>query len=292
MYKRINNNTILPLQLPTTFGFDPFLSHVGEITNKGAEMSLSWADKFSENLSYNISTNISYNSNELSEISNQFFTNQVGGNINNGQYTKRVSVGQPLGSFFLYEVEGIDDRGQFVYKDLNDDGVVNEEDRRFFGSFIPSFTSSLNLKINYKNFDFNLDTYGSFGNKVYNGKKAQRFGNENIEQYVFNNRWTTGRPSSTTPRASNNVPLSSDYFLESGDFVRINNITLGYSFDSIKLKLINKMRVYVTAKNPLIFKRFSGFTPELSGDPLGLAGIELDAYPTLSSYFVGFNMTF
>ena len=52
------------------------------------------------------------------------------------------------------------------------------------------------------------------------------------------------------------------------------------------------MRVYVTAKNPLIFKRFSGFTPELSGDPLGLAGIELDAYPTLSSYFVGFNMTF
>ena len=86
--------------------------------------------------------------------------------------------------------------------------------------------------------------------------------------------------------------MSSDYFLESGDFVRINNITLGYSFDSIKLKLINKMRVYVTAKNPLIFKRFSGFTPELSGDPLGLAGIELDAYPTLSSYFVGFNMTF
>ena len=110
------------------------------------------------------------------------------------------------------KVEGIDDRGQFVYKDLNDDGVVNEEDRRFFGSFIPSFTSSLNFKINYKNFDFNLDTYGSFGNKVYNGKKAQRFGNENIEQYVFNNRWTTGRPSSTTPRASNNVPLSSDYF--------------------------------------------------------------------------------
>ena len=292
LYKRINNNAILPLQLPTTFGFDPFLSHVGEITNKGAEISLSWADKFSKNLSYNISTNISYNSNELSEISNQFFTNQVGGNINNGQYTKRVSVGQPLGSFFLYEVEGIDDRGQFVYKDLNDDGVVNEEDRRFFGSFIPSFTSSLNFKINYKNFDFNLDTYGSFGNKVYNGKKAQRFGNENIEQYVFNNRWTTGRPSSTTPRASNNVPLSSDYFLESGDFVRINNITLGYSFDSIKLKLIKKMRVYVTAKNPLIFKRFSGFTPELSGDPLGLAGIELDAYPTLSSYFVGFNMTF
>jgi hypothetical protein len=85
------------------------------------------------------------------------------------------------------------------------------------------------------------------------------------------------------------VPLSSNYFLESGDFFRINNITLGYSFNSAKLK---KIRLYITAKNPLIFKRFSGFTPELAGDPLGLAGIELDAYPTLSSYFLGFNILF
>ena len=118
------------------------------------------------------------------------------------------------------------------------------------------------------------------------------FGNENVEQYVFNNRWTTGRPSYTTPRASNNVPLSSNYFLESGDFFRINNITFGYSFNLKKLRLINKIRFYVTAKNPLVLKRFSGFTPELAGDPLGLAGVELDAYPTLSSYFLGLNLLF
>ena len=290
LYKRINNNAILPLQLPSTFGFDPFLSHVGKITNKGIELSLNWNEIINDNLSYDISANLAHNQNELSEISNQFFTNQIGGNINNGQYTKRVSIGQPLGSFFLYEIDGIDDTGQFVYKDLNNDGDVNEEDRRFFGSFIPSFTSALNLKIKYKKFDFNLDTYGSFGNKVYNGKKAQRFGNENIEQYVFNNRWTSGRPSNTTSRASNNVPLSSNYFLESGDFFRINNFTLGYTINS--RKKLNKIRFYMTAKNPLIFKRFSGFTPELAGDPMGLAGIELDAYPTLSSYFLGFNILF
>ena len=137
-----------------------------------------------------------------------------------------------------------------------------------------------------------MDTFGSFGNKVYNGKKAQRFGNENMEQFVFNNRWTTQRSSNTTPRASNNVPLSSNYFLESGDFLRINNITVGYSFKASKLKLFNKIRVYATAKNPLILKRFSGYTPELPGDPLGSAGIELDAYPTLSSYFMGINILF
>jgi hypothetical protein len=189
-------------------------------------------------------------------------------------------------------VAGIDDKGQFVYKDLNNDGEVNEDDRRFFGSFIPSITAASNIKVEFKNFDFNLNMYGSFDNKVYNGKKAQRFGNENMEKYVYNNRWTTVRPSSTTPRASNSIPLSSNYFLESGDFFRINNITLGYTFNISKSKIFKKIRAYATAKNSFIFKRYSGYTPELPGNPLGLAGVELDAYPTLSSYFLGVNLSF
>ena len=169
--------------------------------------------------------------------------------------------------------------------------VNNENDRRFFGSYIPSLVSSFNLKVIYKNFDVNIATSGSFGNKVYNGKKAQRFGNENIEQFVFNNRWTSGRPSTNTPVASNNVPLSSNYFLESGDYFRINNFTIGYTFKREKSKLFNNTRLYFTAKNPLILKKFSGYTPELPGDPMGLAGVELDAYPTLSSYYIGIKMS-
>ena len=292
IYERINSNAILPLQLPNTFGFDPFLSHIGEIKNVGVELSLDWSESINDDLSYSINTNLSHNKNELSKISNQYFTNQTGGNINNGQYTKRVSIGQPLGSFYLYEIAGIDDRGEFVYKDLNNDGEINENDRRFFGSYIPSLVSSFNLKVIYKNFDVNIATYGSFGNMVYNGKKAQRFGNENIEQFVFNNRWTSGRPSTNTPVASNNVPLSSNYFLESGDYFRINNFTIGYTFEMEKSKLFNNTRLYFTAKNPLMLKKFSGYTPELPGDPMGLAGVELDAYPTLSSYYLGINMSF
>ena len=260
---KINENAILPMELPDTFGFDSFLSHVGEISNKGIELSINWNNKLSDNFLYSIESNIAYNKNELSKISNQFFANQIGGGINNGQYTKKVSLGQPLGSFFLYEVAGIDDKGQFVYKDLNGDQEINEDDRRFYGSFIPSITAASNFKVEFKNFDLNLNIYGSFDNKVYNGKKAQRFGNENIEKYVFNNRWTTLRPSKNTSRASNSIPLSSNYFLESGDFLRINNITLGYTIESKKSKIFKKIRTYATAKNPLILKRFSGFTPEL-----------------------------
>jgi len=287
VYRRVNENATLQLELPKNLGFEPFNSHVAEIENKGIETSIGWNNEMSKSLSVDVSAVFSYNINELTKISSPFFKEQTGGSINNGQYTKKVAVGQPLGSFYLYEVEGIDDRGELVYRDLNEDGLVNEEDRNFFGSYIPKYNLAFNLGINYKKFDFTLAAYGSFGNKIYNGKKAQRFGNENIEQDVFNNRWTSGRASNTIPIASNAVPLSSTYFLESGDFFRINSLSLGYTFENTAS--FSSIRIYASAKNPIILKRFSGFTPELPGDPLGRAGIELDAYPTLQSYFIGVN---
>ncbi len=291
-YKRVNSNAVLQIKLPDVFGFDPYNSHVGEVTNQGVEVLLNWADNINDHLKYNIGGNFSYNKNELTKVTNPFFNEQRGGNIDNGQYTKKIAVGQPLGSFFLYDVIGIDDRGEFVYDDVNGNGITDEGDRKFFGSYIPKYYFGFNFGLEYNNFDFSVDTYGNVGNKVYNGKKAQRFGNENIEQSTFNNRWTSGGPSNTGTIASNAVPLSSNYYLESGDFFRINNITLGYTMPENILKFFSKVRIYASAKNPLIFKKFSGYTPELSGDPLGTAGIELNAYPTLQSYFVGINTSF
>lgn len=291
-YQRTNTNAILNIELPDIIGFDPFNSHVGEIENKGIELSLNWKDKISENLKYTIGLNVSYNKNEITKVTNPFFNEQLGGFINNGQYTKKIAVGQPLGSFFLYDIEGIDDNGDFVYKDLNGDGIVDERDRDFFGSYIPVVYGGLNLGIEYKNFDLNIDTFANFGNKVYNGKKAQRFGNENIEVRDFNNRYTTAQPSTTAPRAFNDVPLSSTYYLEDGDFFRVNNITIGYTIPKSDKSFFNTIRIYASAKNPFITQRFSGFTPELPGAPLGNAGIELDAYPTLRSFYIGLNTSF
>lgn len=295
-YERINSNATLEINLPDVVGFDPFNSHVGEVENKGVELSLNWSDAINDNFKYHLGGNFSYNKNELTKVSNAFFNEQRGGFIDNGQYTKKVAIGQPLGSFFLYDIEGIDDKGEFIYKDINNNGTIDEGDRQFFGSYIPKYFFSINFGFDYKNFDFSVDTFGNLGNKVYNGKKAQRFGNENIEQAVFNNRWTSGTPSTTGPIASNDVPLSSTYYLESGDFFRINNITLGYTFPKNTSKNFSKIRIYASAKNPFIFKKFSGFTPELSGNqggnPLGTAGVELDAYPTLKSFYIGINTSF
>lgn len=295
-YERTNTNATLELQLPDVFGFDPFNSHVGEVSNKGVEATLNWSNQVNDKFRYSVGGNFSYNKNELTKVTSPFFNEQRGGFIDNGQYTKQVAVGQPLGSFFLYEVAGIDDRGEFVYADLNNNGVTDEGDRRFFGSYIPKYFFGFNLNIEYNNFDFLLDTFGNVGNKVYNGKKAQRFGNENIERSVFNNRWTSGRPSNTGTIASNDVPLSSNYYLESGDYFRINNVVLGYTLPKNVSGFFDKIRVYASARNPIILKKFSGFTPELAGNdngnPLGTAGIELNAYPTLRSFYIGVNTSF
>lgn len=291
-YKRVNTNAILEIELPDVIGFDPFNSAVGEVENKGFEFSLNWSDKIGKDFSYSIGGNFSFNDNKISKVTNPFFNEQIGGFINNGEYTKKIAVGQPLGSFFLYEVEGIDESGDLVYRDNNNNGTIDEGDRKFFGSYLPKYYASLNISLYYKNFDLSMDIFGNFGNSIYNGKKAQRFGNENIELSTFNNRYTSGRPSNTTPRAFNIVPISSNYYLESGDFIRVNNVTLGYTIPEETLKYFTKARIYVSARNPLIWKRFSGFTPELPGDPLGGAGIELDAYPTLSSFYIGLNTSF
>ncbi|WP_194766037.1 SusC/RagA family TonB-linked outer membrane protein [Tamlana sp. I1] len=291
-YRRLNTNATLQIELPDIIGFDPFNSHVGEIENKGIEFALNWKDNIGEDFKYNVGFNVSYNENKITKVTNPFFSEQLGGFINNGQYTKKVAVGQPLGSFYLYDIEGIDDQGDFVYKDLNDDGVIDESDRAYFGSYLPKFFGGFNLGIQYKQFDFGVETFANVGNKVYNGKKAQRFGNENIELLNFNSRYTTGRPSNTTPRAFNNVPLSSTYYLEDGDFFRINNITAGYTIPMKNNSFFNTVRIYATAKNPFVFQKFTGFSPELSGDPLGNAGIELDAYPTLRSFYIGLNTSF
>jgi hypothetical protein len=208
------------------------------------------------------------------------------------------SVGQPLGSFFMYEYAGFDStNGNMLY--YKADGTkatqdaLAEKDKKYVGSILPTSTYGISLGLNYKNFDFSVDAYGTAGAKVYNGKKAQRFSGENIEDAVATGFWTANSTSASTPGAFNQVPVASTYYLESGDFLRINNITLGYKIP-LKIKWISSARVYMNAINPFITQKFSGFSPELNGDgnPYGNQGIELDAYPTLRSFVFGANLKF
>jgi hypothetical protein len=136
---------------------------------------------------------------------------------------------------------------------------------------------------------------GSHGNKIYNGKRAVRFGNENYEREIMN-RWTPTNPSTTEPRVTNggqNYEVS-DYFIENGSFVRIRNIQLGYTLPQAiteRIRLRN-VRIYVNALNPFTFTGYSGFTPEIGGDLPLSRGVDLNLVPVYATYTAGLNFGF
>ncbi|MGL2994970.1 SusC/RagA family TonB-linked outer membrane protein [Flavobacterium sp. TSSA_36] len=302
IYDKTTTNVILNTKPYITSGIDKASpAHVGEVSNKGLELSVRWDDKITEDLSYWVGGNYSYNKNKLNGLKDIQLSATTGGDLANGQYTKildNTSVGKALGSFYMYEYAGFDPAdGKMLYYTANGQKVTQndlaETDKKYVGSILPTSNFGLSVGLAYKNWDFSVDGYGTAGSKVYNGKKAQRFAGENVEDALASNFWTPNNPGGTTVGPFNQVPVASTYYLESGDFFRINNITLGYklNFDN---KIVSACRFYVNVINPFIFQKFSGFSPELNGDgnPYGSQGIELDAYPTTRSFVIGANIKF
>ncbi len=296
-YNRKADDIILPLSIPKVLSEENVFINSGVVTNKGLELTLRYDNKIGANWSYFIGGNFSTNKNEVSEITSPYFKNLPGsGSTNNGEYTKLVKLGAPLGSFYVFDLMGYNSDGEPILDDMVD-GIagLTDNDRINAGSYIPTFTYGLNLGLNYKNFDFSVDTYGVGGNKIYNGKKAQRFVGENVESAVLDNFWTTSNPNALNPKPFNAVPRPSTYYIEDGSYLRINNITLGYTVAKM-INTIDKIRIYATATNPFIFTNYSGFSPEISGgdngNPLQGAGIELDAYPTNKTILFGLNVSF
>ncbi|MET3035769.1 SusC/RagA family TonB-linked outer membrane protein [Chryseobacterium sp. NRRL B-14859] len=309
VYNRETTNIILAVKPYMATGISEVnYSHMGSVVNKGAEVSLNWSDKIGQDFSYSIGANYSYNKNELTSINTSKPVSQiVGGNLGNGQDTKYFNaqtVGQPLGSFFLWEFDGYDANGNMKFKDLNGNGVTGSADagdRRFVGSYIPKSTLGVNISMSYKNWDFALNGYGAFGFKVYNGKKAQRISGENIEASVANSYWTASNTNADNPAPNTKIPIASTFYLEDGDYFRINNISVGYTFKNVT-DFMRSIKLYVSAINPFVFQKYSGYSSELSGynpadpntegDPYRGAGIELDSYPSLRSFVFGVNLNF
>ncbi|MFI0491863.1 SusC/RagA family TonB-linked outer membrane protein, partial [Flavobacterium sp.] len=302
LYNKKTTNVILNTTPYTTSGVTTASpAHVGAVSNKGYEISLRWNDKITNDLSYWVGGNFSSNANKLQSLNDATLAPIYGGGLGNGQYTKLLdnsSVGQPLGSFNMYQYAGFDNTtGAMLYYKADGTKVTQDalavSDRKYVGSVLPTSTFGLSLGLVYKNFDVSVDGYGTAGAKVYNGLQAQRFSGENVTEAQATNFWTVNNLTAANPGAFNQVPVASTYYLQSGDFLRINNITLGYKIP-VKGGFISSARIYVNAINPFIVQKYKGFTPELNGDgnPYGSQGVELDAYPTLRSFVLGANLKF
>ncbi len=308
-YNKKTLGALFNIPLPGGLGDNnnSMLTNAADILNRGIEVSLRYNKNSKGDFNYSIGANATFNQNKVLGLGSGLPTNF--GSLRNGEFATRVAAGQPIGSFWVYETNGIfqseaevdaaphflgTQAGDFRIVDQNGDGKLNDLDRIYVGSYQPKCYVGINGNFKYKQWDLNLDILGNFGNKVFNGKKTVRYGgNYNVEKAVADARWTPTKPSNTNPRAFNGVPKPTDYFVESGSFLRLNNFTLGYNLPAriAKKSKVQGYRFFITAQNALTWKKFSGFSAELPGSPAE-AGIELDIYPTSSTFLTGLSIQF
>ncbi|HTN36640.1 MAG TPA: TonB-dependent receptor [Arachidicoccus sp.] len=305
-YYNKQTHAYIPVTVPTTFGDADrkVYSQAADVRNKGVEIELNWSDRITDAFSYHFGGNMTFNKNNVDHVDGSLQLKD--GSLGNGEIVTYTVEGQPIGSFWVLQTDGIYGTaadiestphiegaapGDFKYVDQNGDGLINDKDRIFAGSYQPKFYYGINGGFNWKGLDFSFDLYGNAGNKIYNGKKAVRFGNDQIEAARAVDIWSVDNPGGTQPRASNAIPKPSTYYVESGSFLRVNNLTLGYTIANTERWHIQSLRFFASAQNPLIWKKYSGYTPELPGNALN-SGIELSIYPVTATYMLGVNVNF
>ncbi len=303
--------------------------NIGEVVNEGIELELVYK-KAEGSFHYSLGTNFSYMKNEVTDMGyegNAFNSYRFAGTT-----VTRTEVGQPIGSFYGYVTDGIFqnydeiaehadqgntdsytyDRnldpsphrytspGDIRFKDLNMDGVINEQDRTFIGSPFPDFIYGLNLGANYRNFSISLFLQGVIGSEIMNlnryfSEGMVGFGNFSTDAM---NRWTTEEPDQDFPRAimtdpNDNIRIS-DRWMESGDYARVKSIQLSYSIPSPLLQRwkMRSLSIYITGKNLITITNYSGYDPDI-GSFQGNAqesGVDMGRYPLSRTLLFGINI--
>lgn len=287
------------------------LGNQADFRNRGFELSATWSDKTSGGLTYSISGNIGINNNKVLNVTSGSNPIDAGGDgLNNAVVPTRTVVGMPIGSFFGYQVVGILQTaqeaaasgmpgaraGDFRYADLNGDGVVDPKDKTFIGNPNPKYTYGVNTNFAYKNFDLTLDIQGVADVDVFNANLGNRFGNENYTKDFYDNRWTGPGSTNTYPSTSlagGNNNQTNSFYVESGAYIRLRNIQLGYNLPQslVSKWKMQKLRVFANAQNAVNLFGYKGFTPEVGGVPTK-AGIDFNVYPMFATYNIGINLTF
>lgn len=284
----------------------------GKILNTGVDISVNWNDRVGD-FKYYVGANVSTLHNRVKALRGglQYI---IGGRTVN-------KVGERMNSFYGYEVAGVYqteaeiqadpiavanglEPGDFKYKDQDGNGAIDGNDRVTLGSYLPSVSYGLNFGFSIKGFDFAISTYGQAGAKMFNRKRQLRYAQSNFnfdhDQYV--NRWTGAGTTNEYPSAkaltkswnvSSSATATNSYFVESADFFRIQNITLGYSFTNLKMGSYTMpgIRLSLTADRPFSFFKANTFSPELTGAD-GAEGWDTQVYPLSSTYTFGIQIDF
>lgn len=294
-------NLVIPV-LPIV-GTEVSYANVGSLRNKGFEIALGWKDRIGENWGYNINGNFSHIKNQITDLYGQAFINR-----GEPEFQQRLSVGQPIDAFYGWQITGVYQNaaeiaadpttigqnikpGYFKFKDINGDGKIDSDDRTYLGSPVPTYYFGANFAVNYKNWDLSVAIYGQGGNKILARNRGEviKTPGRNIDAEIAINRWhgegtTNEFPSSEGYRQLWNQKMS-DFWLEDGDFVRIQNIQLGYT---LKMEKLPEMRFTFTADRPFLWSK----SKNLMNPEVGSNGVDTTTYPTPSVFTFGYSIKF
>jgi len=265
--------------------------NLGKVENKGYDISLGYNNTWDNGFTFGVLANISHYDNEVKELISAFQTGRS--DLRGGPMT-RTEVGQPISSFYGRNVIGLTDEGRFEYEDVNDDGIINDDDRKYIGSPHPDFTWGLNFNAAYKGFDASLFFTGSQGNDLYNYQKIY----SDFPTFPNGNRSTRVLTDANLPALGNSIVNQetdpNSFFVEDGSYIRLKNLQIGYSFsDAIAEKMaMTSLRVYVVGTNLWTNTDYDGIDPEVvSYDNLTL-GVDNGLYPQSKIYTIGVTLKF
>ena len=285
------------------YPFDTIAANVGEITNKGVEFTINFDAIRTKNFNWMTTLNLSHNKNTVDKLSNDKFQTStfaqgdpmVAGVSANG-YTQRVIEGEPLGTFYLYEYAGTGSDGKATYYVRDANGNKTGEttsspeykDRYIAGNAQPKLTFGWNNTLSLKNWTMTLFFTGVLGNKIYNGSRAHYTapdffaGGKNVLKEFITDR----------PYSDNLSNIPSDRFLEKGDYLRLQTLTLGYTFDKLG-DWLQSLQIYATCNNVFTITGYKGLDPEVRMDGID-PGVDYrwSTYPHTRTFMAGLRVNF
>lgn len=309
-YDKQTSDLLRERNLALSSGYDKMWVNDGKIQNRGFEVTVD-ADIL-QTKDWQLSGTLIYsrNRNKVKDLGNTLESGLVtdpmtgmlfeysGNSLEQYRdYTNILAIGQPVNVFYGYRVdgivqtlnEGIDaglsgdyaNPGEFKYMNLNGDSEISEADKTIIGDPNPDFTASLALNLSWKKFDVSVFLNGVFGQDVLNTKAFGEPSNSPL-------RWTPDNPTNKYPslRDGRQVKIS-DWWIEDGSFLRVQNLNIGYTFDLPKKSFLSKARIYMNASNLYTFTKFKGYDPEV-----GLDGVYSGGYPRLRKWTFGLDLTF
>ena len=291
-YKKNTSDMLYEYTVPTPpFLHNRIMANVGDMLNTGIEFSVSANLLNTNDFSWNTSFNGAFNHNEVTKLSNELYsTNRIYvgdvGGIRGMSATSSTIIeeGYPVGQFYMLKCNGIDADGKYIIEDVDKDGKITDADRTYVGNPQPSFIFGWQNSFAYKQFDFSVFFRGTMGNDVLNiGKIAysnlQSLPGANVRKEAV----TIGLKE---------APKLCSYYIEDGSHIRLDNLSLGYTFNTLKYDWLNSARLYVTGQNLFVLTNYTGLDPEVRMDGVDPGKEEREFYPKARTFTVGVSLSF